>query len=161
MLTINLQHYSNKSLITKKSIQAPYEQAGVGALSQMQDPRFQHDFSKRLISIPRLAINFHCKQGQNALNAANAATGNSVSGAGMAALSNYNVGTANGEYQQAFNNYQSQQNNQYGRLATLAATAELVPNSALGAAASQLCKSSWVQYGKCGRRASVWTNGNG
>jgi len=83
----------------------PYQQAGVAALAQEQDPRFQHNFSAADFTASP-GYQFSLQQGQNALNAANAATGNSVSGAGLAALSNYNVGSANQEYQQAFQNYQ-------------------------------------------------------
>jgi len=97
----------------------PYQQAGVAALGQLQDPRFQHNFSASDFTASP-GYQFSLKQGQDALNAANAATGNSVSGAGLAALANYNVGSANQEYQQAFNNYQTQQNNQFGRLSSIA-----------------------------------------
>jgi len=100
--------------------QAPYQQAGTAALTQMQDPRFQHNFSAADFTASP-GYQFSLQQGQNALQAAQAATGNQVSGAGLAALGQYNIGAANQEYQQAFNNYQTQQNNQYGRLSTLAA----------------------------------------
>lgn len=117
----------------QKEMNAPYQQAGTQALGQMQDPRFQKNFSMSDFNTSP-GYQFSLKQGQNALNAMNAATGNSVSGAGMAALSNYNVGTANQEYQQAFNNYNSQLQGQYGRLSTLAAGGAGA-NAAMGGAA--------------------------
>jgi hypothetical protein len=100
--------------------QAPYQQAGVTALTQMQDPSFQHKFSSSDFTASP-GYQFSLKQGQDALKATQAATGNQVSGAGLAALGQYNIGAASQEYQQAFNNYQTDQNNRYGRLTTLAA----------------------------------------
>lgn len=117
----------------QKEINAPYQEAGTKALTGMQDPRFQKDFSMSDFTTSP-GYQFSLEQGQNALNAANAASGNAVSGSGMAALSKYNVGSADQEYQQAFNNYQSQQNNQFGRLSTLA-SGGAGANAAMGTAA--------------------------
>jgi hypothetical protein len=99
--------------------QAPYRAAGTAALGQMQDPRFQQSFGAAQFHQDP-GYQFALKQGQDALNASQAAQGNNISGAGLTALSNYNQGMANQQYQNAFNNYQSQQTNQYNRLASLA-----------------------------------------
>lgn len=108
-----------QSLAAQQANEAPYQAAGVNALAKAQDPRFQQDFNQSMFK-ESPGYQFSLQQGQSALNAANAASGNNVSGAGLAALSNYNVGSANQEYQQAFNNYQTQQNNQFGRLSQIA-----------------------------------------
>jgi hypothetical protein len=104
---------------TQQKNEAPYQAAGVQALGQLQNPAFEQNFNAQMFQ-QSPGYQFSLQQGQNALNAANAATGNQVSGAGLAALSNYNVGSANNEYQQAFNNYQTQQQGNFGRLATIA-----------------------------------------
>lgn len=124
----------------QKNIQAPYQQAGTQALTQMQDPRFQKNFSMSDFNTSP-GYQFSLQQGNNALKAAQAASGNSVSGAGMAALGQYNQGMANNEYQQAFNNYQSQLNNQYGRLSTLA-SGGAGANSAMAGAANNFANQS-------------------
>lgn len=104
---------------TTQSENAPYRQAGISALSQLQDPKFQQGFTQADFHQDP-GYQFALSQGQNALNAANAASGNSVSGAGLAALDQYNQGQANQEYQQAFNNFNQTQNQNYSRLSTLA-----------------------------------------
>lgn len=138
----------------QRANEAPYQAAGVKALGGMEDPRFQKNFSMSDFTTSP-GYRFSLEQGQNALNAQNAATGNSVSGAGMAALSQYNVGTANNEYQQAFNNYQSQLSNQYGRLSTLAAGGAGA-NQAMGAAANNFAnKSSDLMVGGANAQAAA------
>lgn len=117
----------------QQAVNAPYQEAGTKALTQMQDPRFQKNFGMSDFKTSP-GYQFSLQQGNNALKAMNAATGNSVSGAGMAALDKYNVGTANNEYQQAFNNYQTEVGNQYGRLSTLA-SGGAGANQAMGTAA--------------------------
>jgi len=120
--------------------EAPYQAAGVAALSGLQDPRFQHDFSAADFTASP-GYQFSLKQGQDAINAANSASGNQVSGAGLAALSNYNIGSANQEYQQAFENYQQQQNNQFGRLSQIAGMGAGA-NSAMGAAGTNFANAA-------------------
>lgn len=108
-----------QALANQQANEAPYQAAGVNALAQEQAPKFQQDFNQSMFK-ESPGYQFSLQQGQNALNAANAASGNNVSGSGLAALSNYNVGSANQEYQQAFNNYQTQQGNQFSRLQAIA-----------------------------------------
>lgn len=127
-------------LAYQKEINAPYQAAGTKALGQMEDPRFQKNFSMSDFTTSP-GYQFSMEQGNNALKAAQAASGNAVSGAGMAALSKYNVGSADQEYQQAFNNYQSQLNSQYGRLSTLAAGGAGA-NSAIGTASNNFANQS-------------------
>jgi hypothetical protein len=129
----NATNLSKEQFEYQKQNALPYQQAGVAALGQMQDPSFQHNFSAADFTASP-GYQFSLKQGQDAINAANAASGNSVSGAGLAALSNYNVGAADQEYQQAFNNYQTEQNAKFGRLSTLA-SGGAGANAAMGGAA--------------------------
>lgn len=138
----------------QKQTQAPYQEAGTKALGQMQDSRFQKDFGMSDFKTSP-GYQFSLQQGNNALKAMNAANGNSVSGAGMAALGAYNTGTADQEYQQAFNNYQSQMNNQYGRLSTLA-SGGAGANAAMGQAAQGFAnKSSDLMTGNAGYQGAA------
>ena len=66
------------------------------------------------------SMGFVLAQGNKALNAANAATGQAGSSQGMQNLINYNQGAASTFYQQAFNNFLTNQNTQYNRLASMA-----------------------------------------
>jgi hypothetical protein len=99
--------------------EAPYRAAGTAALSQMQNPAFQQGFtSGDFYTQP--GYQFALQQGQNALNAQEAAGGTYTSGAGLAATDAYNVGMANQQYQQAFQNFNTTNSLNYGRLSTLA-----------------------------------------
>lgn len=98
---------------------APYREAGKAALSQMQDPSFQRGFTQADFHQDP-GYQFALKQGNDALSASQAAQGNNISGAGLAALDQYNQGMANQDYQQAFNNFNQTQNQNYSRLSTLA-----------------------------------------
>lgn len=121
----------------EKEIQAPYQQAGTQALSQMQNPAFQQDFTMADFKTSP-GYQFSLQQGQKALDAANAASGNSVSGAALTAASQYNVGMANQEYQQALNNYQNNLTNKFNRLGTIAG---------MGAGANQQAGNAAMQFG--------------
>jgi len=66
------------------------------------------------------AYNFQLQQGaQGTLNSASPSQGGE-SGAALSGLQAYNQGTALGRFQNAFNMYQTQQSNTYGRLAGIA-----------------------------------------
>lgn len=83
---------------------------------------------------------FRLQQGQGAVNAANAAQGISpISGAGLKGLDAYTQGLASQDYQQAYNNYQTNQNNTYSRLmgtAGLGQSAQNQVNQGAGATAN-------------------------
>jgi len=103
----------------QKQINKPYSEAGTRALGKMEDPSFQKDFTRADFQTSP-GYQFALEQGQNAINAMNSATGNTVSGAGLAALSKYNTGMADQSYQQAFNNFQTNTQNKFGRLSNIA-----------------------------------------
>ena len=65
------------------------------------------------------AYQFQLQQGQQALNAAGAATGMLQTGQGIKNVENYTQNQANTAYQSAFNNFQTNQNNLYNRLSGL------------------------------------------
>jgi len=77
---------------------------------------------------------FMLQQGQQALKASQAANGTLLSGAGLKGLDAYTQGLASQEYQQAFNNYNTNQTNLYNRLAGLSGTGQTA-NAQTGAAA--------------------------
>lgn len=103
----------------QKELNKPYHEAGTRALGKMEDPSFQKDFTRADFKTSP-GYTFALEQGQNAINAMNSATGNTVSGAGLAALSKYNTGMADQSYQQAFNNFQTNTQNKFGRLSNIA-----------------------------------------
>jgi len=63
---------------------------------------------------------FQLQQGQGALNAANNATGGLIGGNAIKGLEDYTQNTAQSAYQNAFNNYQTQQGNIFNRLSSIA-----------------------------------------
>lgn len=63
---------------------------------------------------------FVLKQGQNALQASNNVGGGLIGGNALAGLQNYTQGIAGNQYQNAFNNYQTQRSNIYNILASQA-----------------------------------------
>jgi hypothetical protein len=73
---------------------------------------------------------FQLQQGQNALQNSQAADSGAMSGAAMKGLIGYNQGMASTGYQNAFNRFQTTQNNQYSRLSGLMGLGE---NAAAGA----------------------------
>lgn len=116
----------------QKQLNQPFHEAGTRALTRMEDPSFQKDFTRADFKNSP-GYNFALEQGQNAINAMNSATGNTVSGAGLAALSKYNTGMADQSYQQAFNNFQTNTQNKFGRLSNIAGMGQGA-NANMGAA---------------------------
>lgn len=70
--------------------------------------------TQQLYSDP--SYNFRLQQGELALQRSGAAAGTITSGAGQEAINAYGQNQAATQYQQAFQNYQQNQNNIYGRL---------------------------------------------
>jgi hypothetical protein len=101
----------------------PYLQTGQIGLSQLQQNigGLTQPFGPEQLQ-QNLAPNyqFQLQQGQNATNLANNATGGLVGGNALKGLQDYTQNTAQGAYQNAFNNYQLQQGNIYNRLVGLA-----------------------------------------
>lgn len=101
----------------------PYLQTGQIGLSQLQQSigGLTQPFGPEQLQ-QNLAPNyqFQLQQGQNATNLANNATGGLVGGNALKGLEDYTQNTAQGAYQNAFNNYQLQQGNIYNRLVGLA-----------------------------------------
>lgn len=104
----------------------PYRLQGSLALSELskgvqEGGKFTHQFDATDLQ-KGLAPNydFALSQGQQAVNSQQAVQGGLASGNALAALSKYTTGYAQNAYQQAFDNYQTQQNNSVSRLWNLA-----------------------------------------
>ena len=102
--------------------QAPWRQAGQNALSQIggMSDYFNHQFNNQDLQT-HLAPNyqFQLQEGlratNNAMNLQSGWSGNTLRG-----INDYAQNYAGGAYQNAFNNYQAQQNNIFNRLANIA-----------------------------------------
>lgn len=103
----------------QRADQEPYRQAGMGALSQMQDPSFQHNFGMSDYQADP-GYQFRLDQGQKALERSAAARGGLQSGGTLKGLTDYAQGMASQEYQGAYNRFTNNQNNRFGRLSTIA-----------------------------------------
>lgn len=102
---------------TRKDFE-PFRQAGTNALNQLvgfspsayQGSQFNFEESP--------SYQFRKEQGMNGIQSQAAGGGGLLSGATLKALNNYNSDLASQEYNNAFNNWQSQDNNAYSRYMT-------------------------------------------
>lgn len=103
--------------------QAPWRQAGSNALSTIGSlqPQFQHQFDANDLKT-NLAPNydFQLQQGLGATQNLANASGGLISGNTLKGINDYAQNFAGNAYQQAFNNYNSQQTNIFNRLSTIA-----------------------------------------
>jgi len=101
----------------------PYLQTGQTGLNQLASslPSLTQSFGPQQLN-QNLAPNygFQLQQGQGALNAANNATGGLIGGNAIKGLEDYTQNTAQNAYQNAFNNYQTQQGAIFNRLSSIA-----------------------------------------
>lgn len=104
---------------TQQANQQPWLQAGGQALSQMSNPYFQQSFTPGdLTQDP--GYQFRMNQGTAAIQASAAANGGLMSGNTMKALNDYGQQSASQEYQNAYNRFNNDQSQQFGRLSTIA-----------------------------------------
>lgn len=106
--------------------QAPYREAGTNALSQLSagfdsGGQFTHQFDANDLK-SNLAPNydFQLQQGMGALNNQASVAGGLVGGNALKGISDYAQGSAANAYQQAFNNYNTNQTNIFNRLSNIA-----------------------------------------
>lgn len=107
----------------QRADQAPYRQAGYGALSQIQAnmPEYNKQFTAADFEANKdPGYQWRLEQGQNAINRAAGASGGAVGASALQSLGNYSQGAASQEYQSAFNRYQQQINNSFNRLSSVA-----------------------------------------
>lgn len=123
----------------QRSDQQPWRQAGVGALSQMQDPYFQQNFSMSDFQQDP-GYQFRMDQGMKALQASAAARGGLMSGNMGQALAQYGQDYASNEYQNAYNRFTNNQATRFNRLASIAGVGQAA-NSAVGAAGQNYANS--------------------
>ncbi|NJM09341.1 MAG: tail fiber domain-containing protein [Bdellovibrionaceae bacterium] len=107
--------------------QEPWRQAGMGALTQMQDPGFQRDFSMSDYQQDP-GFQFRMSEGMKAIQGSAAAKGSLNSGATLKGLMRYGQGVASEEYQNAYNRFNTNQTNRFNRLSTLAGTGQTATN---------------------------------
>lgn len=104
------EQYGKKEGRNLPQIQAHGQDANFGSLAK---PFSLSDFQ----ASP--AYNFNLEQGMNAINKGAAAKGNLYAPQTLQDLGKFAQGTASNEYQNAFSNYNTNQNNLFGRLQTL------------------------------------------
>ena len=122
---------------------APYVTAGTGAVNQLADlegtsgntgaagygslnaPFTAQDY----LANQDPGYQFQLQTGENAIQSRDATTGSSIGGAALKDLNNFAQGTAATGYQSAFDRYQTQNNNVYQRLASLAGIGQASANN--------------------------------
>lgn len=116
--------------------QAPWRQAGGRALTAMQDPYFQQNFSMSDFQQDP-GYQFRMDQGMKALQASAAARGGLLSGNTLQGITNYGQDYASNEYQNAYNRFNNNQSSRFNRLASLAGVGQTA-NAAVGAAGQNM-----------------------
>ena len=137
------QAAAEKSLGTLKDIYgtnmaavAPYQQAGQGALNQInqQMPYLTHQFDANDLN-SQLAPNYQFMLGQGQMANQRAANvgGGALSGNTLQGLNKYTQDYAGNAYQNAFNNYNTQRNNIYNTLSGIAGMGQTANAQGIGA----------------------------
>lgn len=118
-----------------------YRSAGATALTGMQNPEFQRDFTMSDFQADP-GYQFRMNEGLKALQNSASARGGLGSGATMKALTNYGQDSASQEYQKAYDRFNNDRNTRFSRLGNIATMGQ---NSAAqtGAAAQNYA----TQYG--------------
>jgi hypothetical protein len=104
---------------TQREDAKPWREAGIGALSGMQDADFKRDFTlSDFQADPGYA--FRMAEGQKALERSAAAKGGLQSGGTLKAIAKYGQDYASGEYQNAYNRFNADRDRRFNRLSSLA-----------------------------------------
>ncbi len=155
----------------QRADQEPWRQAGMSALTGMQDPSFQKSFTMADYQQDP-GYQFRMNEGAKALNASAAANGASSGGATMKALTRYGQDYASNEYQNAYNRFNNDNSNRFNRLSSLAGlgqTANNVVNQNAGMYGQQVAgnqigmgnAAASNQIAQTGRLASLFGQGAG
>lgn len=97
----------------------PYQQVGQRALSGLENPDFQRDFTAADFQAdPGYA--FRMAEGQKAMERSAAARGGLQSGGFAKALNRYSQGVASDEFQNAYGRFNQDRDRRFGRLSALA-----------------------------------------
>lgn len=101
--------------------EAPWIQSGTQALGTLNAdlPALNTPFSMANFQQDP-GYNFRLQQGQQAIMQSSAARGGLLGGDTLKALTNYNQDAASAQYQQAYNNYNTNNSNTFNRLASVA-----------------------------------------
>jgi hypothetical protein len=105
--------------LQNRADQEPWRNAGVQALSQLQDPSFQKTFSMSDFQTDP-GYDFRMQEGQKALERSAAAKGGLQSGAFAKALNRYGQDYASNEYGKVYDRFNNDQSLKFNRLSSLA-----------------------------------------
>lgn len=114
---------------------SPYRQAGYTALGQLgEGTKTGGDFNRSFglsdfVKDP--GYEFRRQEGQRGVEASAAARGGILSGGALKALSRYNQDYSSGEYNNAYNRFNTDMTNRYNRLAGLAQTGQTATNTGI------------------------------
>lgn len=98
---------------------APYQQTGVGALSELGSQDFRRDFTMSDFQKDP-GYEFRMAEGQKALERSAAARGGLQSGGTLKALARYGQDYASGEFTNAYNRFNADRDRRFNRLSSLA-----------------------------------------
>lgn len=107
--------------------QAPWREAGMRALTGMEDAEFQKDFTANDFQADP-GYQFRMQEGMKALQNSAAAKGSLNSGATMKALTKYGQDFASNEYTNVYNRFNADRDRRFNRLSSLAGTGQTATN---------------------------------
>lgn len=117
----------------QRNDQQPWRQAGMAALTQMQDPSLMKNFTAGDFQQDP-GYQFRMGEGQKALERSAAARGGLMGGGTMKALTQYGQNFASNEYQNAYNRFNNDRDSRFNKLSSLAGVGQ-VANNQIGQAA--------------------------
>ena len=119
---------------TNNALEAPFRQSGIQNLNTLNSmmPQLDQQFTPSMYQ-QSPAYQAQLQAGLQAVTASSAARGTLGGGDTGKALMNYGTQAANADYQQAFNNYTTQNTNTYNRLAGLAGLGQTATQTSVGA----------------------------
>lgn len=138
--------------------QEPWREAGVSALGQLSAGTaaggdFNRDFTLADFTKDP-GYDFRMREGQRGLDSSAAARGGALSGAAIKASERYSQDYASGEYQNAYNRFNSDRTARFNRLSSIAGTGQTATNQ-VGAQGTQVASSiAENQIGAGNARAS-------
>lgn len=140
--------------------QEPWRKAGEVALGQLgagtvDGGEFNRDFTLADFTKDP-GYDFRLQQGQRGLDSSAAARGGALSGAALKATDRYNQDYASGEYQNAYNRFNSDRSARFNRLSSLAGVGQTATNQ-VGAQGAQVASSvAQNQIGQGNAQASSY-----
>ena len=133
--------------------QRPWQQAGLDALSGLQNPEFQRDFSAGDFQADP-GYQFRLGEGQKAVERSAAARGGLLSGANLKGVERFSQGLASQEYQNAYGRFNADKTRRFNRLSSLAGRGQAASDKISGLRVGNANQLSRLEEGRGNAQAA-------